>query len=137
MKHVRQGMVSVAVLALLWLTGCKASTPPADSSDTETTAYRSSAPQRVDIRGTIVTSRYDQGQVMLEVENYTPSPESRYNRAYVLVLPTAQIVDPEGRTISLSELRQGQNVAILMRGNGQGNFVGMGIARKIWLEEAF
>ncbi len=78
-------------------------------------------------------SRYNQGQVVLEVEGVT-SPESRYNRAYVLLLPVTQIVSPTGSSLSLSELRQGQNVAILLRGGGRGNLVGMGVARKVWVE---
>ena len=93
------------------------------------------APQRVDIRGSVLSARYSDGQVVLEVENFAPSPDSRYNRAYVLVLPTAQMVGPEGRSISISELRQGQNVAIMLRGGGEGNRVGLGVARKLWVEE--
>lgn len=73
---------------------------------------------------------------MLEVEGF-PSQESRYNRAYVLVLPTTQIISPEGDPVSLSELQQGQNVAILLRSGGKGNLVGMGIARKMWVEEFY
>ncbi|MGV3586485.1 MAG: hypothetical protein ACO1OF_05760 [Adhaeribacter sp.] len=77
--------------------------------------------------------QYSQGQVVLEVEGF-PSQDSRYNRAYVLVLPTTQIIGPEGKSISLSELQQGQNVAVLLRSGGKGNLVGMGIARKMWIE---
>jgi hypothetical protein len=70
---------------------------------------------------------------MLEVEG-TPSQNSRYNRAYVLVLPSTQIVDRDGTSISLSELRQGHDVAILLRSGGKGNLEGIGTARIIWLE---
>jgi 3-dehydroquinate synthase class II len=87
----------------------------------------------MDVRGSIIRSQYDQGKVMLEVEG-VPSPDTRYDRAYVLVMPTTQIVGPDGQSISLSELRMGQNVAILMRAGGQGNFVGSGIARRVWVE---
>ncbi|GAB3528994.1 hypothetical protein GCM10027443_07550 [Pontibacter brevis] len=73
---------------------------------------------------------------MLEVEGF-PSQDSRYNRAYVLVEPITQIVGVDGKPISLSELRQGQNVAILLRNGGMGNLVGMGVARKVWLEEVY
>ena len=128
-------MVAVCLLASVCLTSCKTSTTPASS--TSTTEAQSLAPQRVDIRGSIIVSRYNQGQVALEVEGFPGSPDSRYNRAYVLVLPTTQIIGMEGQTISLSELHQGQQVAILLRGGGKGNFVGMGIARKIWVEESF
>ena len=71
---------------------------------------------------------------MLEVEGIT-SQNSRFTRAYVLVQPSTQIVDTNGQSISLSELQQGQNVAILLRGGGRGNLEGIGIARRIWLEE--
>lgn len=129
-KHIR--LIALLFFTTLWLSGCSTSNAP---DDTETTAYKSLAPRKVDIRGSIVMRRYDQGQVMLEVEGFGTSQDSRYDRAYVLVLPTTQIVAPDGRTMSLSELQQGQNVAILMRGGGRGNFVGVGVARKMWLEE--
>jgi 3-dehydroquinate synthase class II len=90
----------------------------------------------VDIRGSIIRSSYNQGQVMLEVEG-TSSQNSRYQRAYVLVLPTTQIVGREGTSISLSELQQGQNVAVLLRSGGRGNLEGIGIARMIWVEEVY
>lgn len=136
-KQIQQGLKALSFLTLLWLSSCQTSTAPTGTADTATTEYRSLAPERVDIRGSITMSRYDQGQVMLEVDAFSTSPNSRYNRAYVLVLPTTQIVGPDGKSISLSELRQGQNVAILMRGGGQGNFVGLGVARKVWVEESF
>ncbi|GEO02597.1 hypothetical protein AAE02nite_02610 [Adhaeribacter aerolatus] len=77
--------------------------------------------------------RYNQGQVVLEIDGF-PSQNTRYNRAYVLVLPTTQIIGPDGKSISLSELQQGQNVAVLLRSGGKGNLVGMGVARKMWVE---
>ncbi|WP_299824828.1 hypothetical protein [uncultured Pontibacter sp.] len=135
--YIRKLTAALCLAAGLWLSGCQASTTPAASSDTVTSAYRSMAPERVDIRGSIIQSRYDQGQVMLEVEGFSTTPDSRYTRAYVLVLPTTQMLDSKGQHISLSELRQGQNVAILLRGGGRGNAVGLGVARKLWLEEPF
>ncbi|AKD04034.1 hypothetical protein POKO110462_12980 [Pontibacter korlensis] len=129
-------LVALFSFTALWLTGCQTSSAPADTAET-TVNNRNLPPKRVDIRGSITTSRYNEGQVMLEVENFSPSPDSRYNRAYVLVLPTTQIVGPDGRSISLSEIRQGQNVAILLRGGGQGSMVGLGVARKMWVEDRF
>lgn len=121
------------LLWMVWLSGCRTSTAP---SGTATTGpNRNPSPERVDIRGNIITRHYDAGQVMLEIENFTPSPNSRYDRAFVLVQPTTQLFDAQGQTISLSELQQGQNVAILLRGGGNGNRVGVGVARKLWLEE--
>ena len=109
---------------------------PGSDAEVATAGRKSLAPQRVDIRGSIIMKRYNQGQVVLEVEGF-PSQYNRYNRAYVLVLPTTQIVGSEGSSISLSELQQGQNVAILLRSGGKGNQVGMGIARKMWIEEVY
>lgn len=131
MKQIQHVLVALLFFSALWLTGCSSSAPNG------TTGNRSQAPQRVDIRGSIMSRQYDQGQVILEVEAFGQSTDSRYNRAYVLVLPTTQIVNPEGKSISLSELQQGQHVAILLRGGGQGNFVGLGIARKLWVEGSF
>lgn len=136
MKILQQGMMAFCLLATVYMTGCQTSSAPAGTDTAATAENRSLAPQRVDIRGSITRSQYDQGQVMLEVEGF-PSPDSRYNRAYVLVVPTTQIIGLDGKSISLSELRQGQNVAIFMRSGGQGNIVGLGVARKIWLEETF
>lgn len=136
-KHIQQSLVFLFFLGSLWLTGCQTSTAPAGSADTATTGNRNLPPQRVDIRGSIVTSRYNEGQVALEVEAFGNSPDSRYNRAYVLVLPTTQIVGPDGQSMSLHELRQGQNVAIILRGGGEGDFVGLGVARKMWVGETF
>ncbi|MFD2999334.1 hypothetical protein ACFS7Z_03090 [Pontibacter toksunensis] len=129
-------MIILCLLSTVWLSGCQTSSSTAGTANTATAEKRGLAPQRVDIRGSITRSQYDQGQVMLEVEGF-PSPDSRYNRAYVLVQPTTQIIGIDGKSISLSELRQGQNVAILLRNGGQGNFVGLGVARKVWVEEVF
>jgi hypothetical protein len=123
-------LMTLFCLATIWLSACRTSTAPAG-----TAAERESlAPQRVDIRGTITMRRYDQGQLILEVEGFGPTADSRYTRAYVLVRPTAQIIGPDGGSVSLSEIQQGQRAAILLRGRGQGDAVGMGIARKMWIE---
>lgn len=131
--QLQQGLVVFCLFATVWMSGCQTSTPAAGTTRTETAENKSSAPQRVDIRGSIIMRRYDQGQVMLEVDS-NASTDSRYRRAYVLVMPSTQIADVEGRSISLSELQQGQNVAILLRSGSKGNIVGMGVARKIWVE---
>ena len=121
-------------LGITWLSACQGSQAPADAT---TENRKSLAPERVDIRGSIIANRYSDGQVVLEVEGIPPSINSTYDRAYVLVLPTTQIVDQQGRSISYNELRQGQNVAILLRGGGRGNRVGIGVARRVWLEDIF
>ncbi len=124
----------MAFLSTLWLGGCR-TTSPGGSPGSATAENRSLAPQRVDIRGNVIASRYAEGQVVLEVEALAPSVDSRYQRAYVLVTPTAQMVGPDGGPISVSELRQGQRVAILLRGGGQGTLYGVGVARKLWVED--
>lgn len=137
MKNIRKCLAALCLLAAsAWMSGCQTGAATVGSADTATAENRSLAPQRVDIRGNIIRRHYDQGQVMLEVDGF-PSQYSRYNRAYVLVQPTTQIVDTDGQTISLSELRQGQNVAVLLRGGGEGNLMGVGVARKVWVEEIF
>ena len=134
---IRKCLLALCLLtASAWLSGCQTGAATAGSASTATAENRNLAPQRVDIRGSIIRRHYDQGQVMLEVDGF-PSQYSRYNRAYVLVLPTTQIVDTDGQTISLSELQQGQNVAVLLRGGGEGNLLGVGVARKLWVEEIF
>jgi hypothetical protein len=134
MKYFREN-IGVLLFTLLWLSSCQANKKAADgTSDTVTAVFKSQAPQRVDARGMIITSRYHQGQVMLEVEGF-PSQYTRYDRAYVLVQPNTQIIGTDGQVLSLVELQPGQNVAVLLRGNGEGNFVGIGVARKLWLEE--
>ena len=133
MKNVQAGWLAFCFLWAFCFTACQTSTAPAGTADTANAGQKNMAPQRVDIRGSIIMKRYNQGQVVLEVEGFT-SQYSRYNRAYVLVLPVTQIIDANGSTISLSELQQGQNVAILLRSGGKGNLVGMGVARKIWVE---
>jgi len=134
MKYVPKGLMFLSILCTFWLTACQSSNAPA--ANTATDGRKSLAPERVDIRGSIIVSRYNQGQVVLEVEGL-PSQNSRYDRAYVLVLPTTQIIGPDGQSISLSELSMGQNVAILLRSGGKGNFVGVGVARKVWVEERY
>ncbi len=130
MRYIKDILLILLCFVTMFLSGCQTSA----SSTGATDANRSLAPQRVDIRGYIFASRYSDGQVVLEVEGVAPSIYSRYDRAYVLVLPTAQIIGPEGRSLSLSELRQGQNVAILLRGGGRGNRIGIGTVRKMWVE---
>lgn len=133
MNQIQRVLLALCFFSALWLTGCRTGTAPTNSE----TGRRNLPPQRVDIRGDILATRYSDGQVILEVENFTPSPDSRYNRAYVLVIPTAQMIGSDGQSISISELFQGQKVAILLRGGGQGNLVGVGVARKLWVEEGF
>jgi hypothetical protein len=134
MNTIQRILTVLSFLTFLWLTGCSTSKAPDNGSTA--TENKSLAPKRVDIRGNIIMSRYDQGQVVLEVEGF-PSPDSRYTRAYVLVTPITQIIDKDGRTMSLNELHQGQNVAIQLRAGGDGTFVGIGVARKMWIEESF
>jgi len=132
-KNVPHGWVAFCFSFAVGITACQTSTAPPGTADAATTANKRMAPQRVDIRGSIIMRRYNQGQVVLEIEGFT-SQNTRYNRAYVLVLPTTQIVGTGGSSISLSELQQGQNVAVLLRSGGRGNLVGMGVARKMWVE---
>lgn len=135
-KNVQHAFVSFCFLIAFWLTACQQGSAPTGTSPAKTTEKERLSPERVDIRGSIIRSRYNQGQVMLEVEG-TPSQYSRFTRAYVLVQPSTQIVGTDGRSISLSELQQGQQVAVLLRNGGQGNLEGIGIARKIWLEQVY
>lgn len=131
-NKIQHTLLLLFFLGIGLLCSCRTSTAPPQA---EKLAYKSQAPYRVDIRGRVVMSRYDQGQVMMEVEQLVPSADSRYIRAFVLVQPTAQMVDADGNSISISQLYQGQNVAILLRGGGKGDLVGVGVARKLWLEE--
>ena len=130
--NVQQAILAIFLLFTICITSCQTSNVPANTN-TSTANRKNLPPQRVDIRGNIINRHYSQGQVMLEVEGLT-SQNTRFNRAFVLVLPTSQIVDVSGSTISLSELQIGQNVAILLRAGGKGNLVGMGVARKMWVE---
>ncbi|WP_157433478.1 hypothetical protein [Adhaeribacter aquaticus] len=123
-------------LLLIGNTACKTPSATSGTADPGTAANRNLPPDRVDIRGSIIMRQYNQGQVVIEVESFAPQ-NTRYNRAFVLVLPTTQIIGTDGRSISLSELHQGQQVAVLLRGGGKGHFVGMGTARKMWLENIF
>jgi hypothetical protein len=132
-KYQQLALVAFCFMFAFWLSTCQNGSAPMSANNGETSEKKRLSPDRVDIRGSIIRSRYNQGQVMLEVEG-TPSQNSRYNRAYVLVLPSTQIVGRDGTSISLSELRQGQDVAILLRSGGKGNLEGIGTARIIWLE---
>ncbi|MFD2512261.1 hypothetical protein ACFSRY_00160 [Pontibacter locisalis] len=132
MKQKQKVLTLLLFLSTIFMTNCKTGGTPAESEGSQ-----SLAPQRVDIRGGIISSQYGEGQVVLEVEGFATTPDSRYNRAYVLVLPTTQITGPKGQSLSLSELRMGQNVAILLRGGGEGNRVGLGVARRVWIEDIF
>lgn len=121
----------------LGLTACQTSSiseGTIEVNTTDSTATRRLSPERVDIRGFIIQDRYYQGQVTLEIEG-TPSQHTRYNRAAVLVLPTTQVIGKGGKSAGLPDLRQGQYVSVLLRSGGRGNQEGVGIARKIWLEE--
>lgn len=131
---IKPYLLAFSLLTLGWGSACQTTQPPAGTEESVSVERKSLAPQRVDIRGSIIMKRYDQGQVLLEVEGF-PSPDSRYNRAYVLVTPITQIINAYGQTISLSELQHGQNVAILLRSGGKGNLLGVGVARKLWIEE--
>ncbi|WP_162426014.1 hypothetical protein [Pontibacter pudoricolor] len=133
-RHITQRLLTILLISIVLLSGCRTSTA---TENTETENKRSLAPQRVDIRGQIVMLRYHEGQFVMEVEGRAPSPDSRYNRAYVLVLPTTEIIGLDGKSVNMNELTQGQNVAVLLRGQGEGDFVGVGVARKMWLEEFY
>jgi hypothetical protein len=135
-KNLQLVILTLCFLLAFWLTSCQKGSALTRSTNVETGENKRLSPDRVDIRGSIIRSRYNQGQVMLEVEG-TLSQNSRYNRAYVLVLPSTQIVGRDGTSISLSELRQGQDVAILLRSGGKGNLEGIGTARIIWIEETY
>ena len=135
-KNIPQGWLAFCFLLVVLMTACQTSTAPTGTADATATEQKGLAPQRVDVRGSIIMRRYNQGQVVLEVEGF-PSQYNRYNRAYVLVLPTTQIVGPDGRSVSLSELQQGQKVAVLLRSGGRGNMLGMGVARKMWIEDTY
>ena len=137
MKTIQKGLMAFCFVATLAMAGCQTSTRSAGRDSAATAGANRLAPQRVDIRGSIIRSRYSQGEVMLEVEGLPAQQNTRYSRGYVLVEPITQIIGLDGNSISLSELQQGQNVAILLRGGGNGTFVGVGVARKVWVEEAF
>lgn len=126
-------LMLMCLLSVFCLSGCRTATPPEDGTTTE--ARGSLAPKQVDIRGMIVMSRYREGQMILEIQGRAPSPNSRYDRAYILVLPTTQIIGLDGKSVYMNELINGVQVAALLRGRGQGEFEGIGIARKVWVEE--
>jgi len=136
LKRIKQTTAILFLLVTLSLAGCQTGNLPAEAVATETEP-QSLAPEFVDVRGSVVRRQYNQGQVMLEVENFGSPLDSRYDRAYVLVLPTTQIVDTDGSPISLNELQQGQQVAVQLRSGGKGNSTGTGIARKMWVEDLY
>lgn len=131
MKNV--WLLLFCTLSLWGLGSCR--TADATNAGTATETTGSVAPDQVDIRGMIEMSRYRKGQIILAIEGRGPSPNSRYDRAYVLVLPTTQIIGQNGEAKHMSDLVQGIQVAATLRGRGQGEFEGIGIARKIWLED--
>ncbi|WP_207433654.1 hypothetical protein [Sabulibacter ruber] len=144
MKNIKIPFAYLVLVLLVTVAGFGCQTAAPVGTDTSANAaadartQNSLAPTRVDLRGTITRRVYDRGQVTIEVEGYgTDTRFSRYNRGYVLVTPVTQIVGLNGGSISLSELYEGQNVAILMRGGGRGNFVGLGVARKMWIEPRY
>ncbi|ALI99059.1 hypothetical protein [Rufibacter tibetensis] len=144
MKKIRDLIAPLIFILIsgLYLSGCQA-IAPATSTDA-TASEESSAdagprysPDRVDVRGTITQREYNQGQMLILVEGVTDPRYSRFSRAVVLVTPVTQIVGLDGRTISLSELQNGQQVAILFRGRFResvSGFSAQAVARKIWLE---
>lgn len=137
-SHLYIRLPFLFLLVLTLLTGCqRAQTPTKTTNAPSTEEAEPTVPlRRVDVRGTVIRKVYDQGQVTLEVEG-TTSQYARFTRAFVLVTPITQIIGLDGKTISMNELYEGQNVAILLRGGGQGNLVGVGVARKLWLEERY
>ncbi len=141
-KNIRNALVGFSFSVMLGLSACQTTTTAtetaesATSGEEEATEPKRLSPDRVDVRGFIIRDRYYQGQVTIEVEG-TPSQYVRYNRAAVLVLPTTQIVGIGGKPAGLSDLRQGQVVSIVLRAGGRGNQEGVGVARKVWLEEPY
>lgn len=90
-KNLQHAFVFLCLVFIFWLSACQKGIAPSSTPSVENTQKKDLSPQRVDIRGSILRSRYNQGQVILEVEG-VPSQYSRYTRAYVLVLPSTQIV---------------------------------------------
>ncbi|MBB6610627.1 hypothetical protein H7F15_06235 [Pontibacter sp. Tf4] len=134
MRHKSYILTLLFLLSTAWLSGCRTST---ETTSTTRDGFNPLAPERVDVRGIITMSRYREGQIILEVEGRGPSTYSRYDRAYVLVLPTTDIVGLDGKSVYMNELLQGVNVAIMLRGRGKGEFEGVGVATKIWIEEFY
>lgn len=130
-------------LATAYLTACQTTAPlgpeAAQTSDQEASATDTLvrySPQRVDVRGVITQREYNQGQMLLLVEGVTDA-NTRFSRAVVLVTPLTQIVGLEGRSVSLSELQNGQQVAIQFRGRFRESVTGFSAqatARKMWIE---
>ncbi|WP_197088592.1 hypothetical protein [Rufibacter radiotolerans] len=137
---------SYILLSLLtvWLFSCQTAAPagsaPAESAATTTEDSTEApiprlSPKRVDIRGYITQREYNQGQVVIFVEG-TLDQDSQFSRALVLVTPITQVIGPDGKSRTLSELAIGQYVSILFRGRfrqGAG-FSAQATARKLWIE---
>lgn len=134
-KNLLPKRLFFCLLLTFIINACQTSSRSAGTTNGANAGGKQLAPQRVDIRGTIILRRYNQGQVVLEVEGF-PSQYNRYNRAYVLVLPITQIIGPDGKSFGMSELQMGQQVAVLLRSGGRGNLEGIGVARKMWVEDA-
>ncbi|WP_210462474.1 hypothetical protein [Rufibacter roseolus] len=128
----------------LCLTSCQTTAPAGTENTTATSNAEEDttpagprfSPQRVDVRGTITQREYNQGQMLILVEGF-PDRFSRFGRAVVLVTPITQIVGLDGKTISLSELQTGQQVAVQFRGRFRESvtgFAAQAVARKMWIE---
>ncbi|WP_181307365.1 hypothetical protein [Rufibacter sp. XAAS-G3-1] len=146
MKKIRIIMAGTLFTFLaFYLTACQTMAPvgtdaTANATGTDATAEMDTvirySPQRVDVRGVISQREYSQGQMLILVEGVTDQ-NSRFSRAVVLVTPITQIVGLNGRSISLSELQNGQQVAIQFRGRFResiGGFSAQATARKMWIE---
>ncbi|RNI23661.1 hypothetical protein [Rufibacter latericius] len=145
MKKIKTltGPLLLSLLTSLFLISCQATAPTSANTATGETTQESTpdtgprfSPQRVDVRGTITQREYNQGQMLILVEGFTDR-FSRYSRAVVLVTPVTQIVGLDGKTISLSELQNGQQVAVQFRGRYRESVTGFSaqaVARKMWIE---
>lgn len=149
MNHnkLRSLWLALWILLAAWFAGCQTTSlssenpneevAPATAENEEATSgeFRSMAPDRVDVRGFINRKVYHEGQLTIFVEG-TRGQGALYDRAWVLVTPITQIMGKNGKRISLSELSEGQRVAVTLRGRGQqlGTFAGRGIANRLWVE---
>ncbi|MBC3539392.1 hypothetical protein ACFSC6_17875 [Rufibacter sediminis] len=146
MKKIKNRLASVLfALAAFYMTSCQTTAPVGPDASANATVTDENAvmdtlvrysPQRVDVRGTITQREYNQGQMLILVEGITDQ-NTRFSRAVVLVTPITQIVGLNGRTISLSELQNGQQVAIMFRGRYResvSGFSAQAVARKMWIE---
>jgi hypothetical protein len=131
------------LMSLFSWTGCQTIAPTGpdvaatdNAVEGDTTTYVRLAPERVDIRGVITQREYNQGQVLILVEGFV-GQNTRFSRAVILVSPITQIIGINGRSISLSELNLGQQVAVLFRGRYRESVIGFSAqatARKLWVE---